>query len=150
MLLLVAHPLPPFGFGSRRNRQSVLLHDWIPWSILYPDLFAGSSWCTTHTHIFPPVLVQYQSHLVRGRSGRRPPWHSGNVRRTGSAKLCPKSPYVPRSHTYLDCYRWWTWAFLDLPHCVTYGLDSQTFCHRFPWSMQGKIILYGQLDFSWT
>ena len=51
MLLLVAHPLPPFGFGSRRNRQSVLLHDGIPWSILYHNLFSDSSRCATHPHL---------------------------------------------------------------------------------------------------
>ena len=85
-----------------------------------------------HAHIFSPVLVRYQLHLVWGRLGRRSPWHSGDVWRSGSAKLCPKPPYVPWSHTYLDCYRRRTRAFLDLPHCVTYGLGSQTFCHLFP------------------
>ena len=99
MLLLVAHPLPPFGFGSRRNRQSVLLHDWIPWSILYPDLFAGSSWCTTHTHIFPLPLVQYPLHLIWRQLGRLPPRHFGDVW-DHSAKLRPKSLYMPLGHTY--------------------------------------------------
>ena len=53
-----------WGFGSRQNHQSVLLHDLVYLGVAYIIIFSQVHRGAQHAHIFSPVLVQYQLHLV--------------------------------------------------------------------------------------